>query len=106
MGFGKGIDTHLDLHTGLMRLELLQTVEHILLRLARSTNWGHSLAEAPLHHKAQVVVQGSLGHSPDSLLRGPRLMVVPALGAGEPVRQVAVWIGVRWLYVCGLGLGM
>lgn len=68
---------------------------HMLLRLERSRNFGHSLAEALHHHKAQVVVQGILGHSPDSLLRGPRLMEVPALGAGELVRQVDVAIVAR-----------
>ena len=33
----------------------------MLLRLERSRNFGHSLAEALHHHKAQVVVQGILG---------------------------------------------
>lgn len=90
-GFGEGIDTHLELHNVLMRLGLLQTEAHILLlRLGQSRSWGHRLAEAALHHRAQVVVQGSLGHSPDSLLRGPRLMVVPAQGAGVRARQAGV----------------
>lgn len=87
--FGEGTDTHLELHNVSVRLGPLQREAHILhLRLARSRSLGHSLAEAALHHHIQVVVQDSLCHSPGSLLGGPRLMVVPAQGAGERERQV------------------
>lgn len=90
-GSGEGTGILLEPHSVLKHLGRLRMEAHILLRLGRNKNFGHSLAEAPLHHhKAQVVVQGSLGHSPGSLLKAPRLRVVPAQGAGVLVRRVDV----------------
>jgi hypothetical protein len=48
---------------------------------------GHSLAEAPYPHTVHLGV-GSLGHSPDSLLEGPRLMEGPAQRADVRAKEV------------------
>ena len=64
----------------------------------RRQGLGHSLAEAPYPHMVHLGV-GSLGHSPDILLGGPRLMEDSAQGAGEYVRQEADESYVLLLYV-------
>lgn len=64
--------------------------------------WGHSLAEAPSHHNAFVVVQGNLGHSPDSLLKGPRLTVVSAQGADVLATQLDGDSYAQLLCACGM----
>jgi hypothetical protein len=69
-------------------------------------SFGHSLAEAPSHHTAQVVVQGSLGHSPDSPLKAPRWRVAPAQDADELAKQEDVALASRLSYVYGWGLVM
>lgn len=64
----------------------------------RRRGLGHSLAEAPYPHMVHLGV-GSLGHSPDILLGGPRLMEDSAQGADECVRlEVGEWY-VLLLYV-------
>lgn len=76
---------------------------HTVLLQGQSMRSGRSQAEVPLHHKDWGLVQGGLGHSPDILLRrGPRLMVVPAQGAGERVPVDGVFF--RWWYASVLGL--
>lgn len=81
----KEAQSHIHFHNVSKPLELRQMEVRILQ--GQNTNFGHSLAQAPCHH-SQVVVQGSLGHSPDSPLRCPRLKVVPAQGADE--REILV----------------
>jgi len=94
-GFGEEMDTLLEPHIESKLLALHhQTGAHT--RLERNKNFEHNSAEDLLHqHKALVVVQDTLGRSQGSRLEGPRLMVVPALGAGGLVRQVDVEIVVR-----------
>ncbi len=75
-------DTPLAPHNASMRLALRQKAAQIHLLLGQNMNFGHSLAEAPAH-RTQVVVRGSLCHSPGSPLEGPRLMVVPVQGVYE-----------------------
>ena len=67
-------------------------------------SFGHSLAEAPSHHTAQVVVQGSLGHSPDSPLKDPRWRVALAQDADGLARQEDVVLTSQSLYVYGWGV--
>ena len=99
-----GTDRHRALHNGSMRQELRQRGVRILHYLHQSTNLGHSLAEVPCHQNVLVVVQGSLCHSPDSLLRGPRLKVLPAQGADVREKQVDDGSIARWLCACESGL--
>jgi hypothetical protein len=64
----------------------------------RRRGLGHSLAEAPYPHMVHLGV-GSLGHSPDILLEGPRLMEDSARRADEYVRQEVGEPYVLLLYV-------
>ena len=77
-------DNHQALHNVSMRQGLLQTVVGNGQE-RRNMRYGRSQAEAPFHHND--LVEGSLGHSPDSLLEGPRLMeaLVEAGVSGERV---------------------
>ena len=59
---------------------------------------GHSLAEAAYPHTLHLGV-GSLGHSPDILLEGPRLREDSAQGADECARQEVGELYVLLLYV-------
>lgn len=86
----------------MVSIDLRQKEAHNVLLLLQAPNmsFGHSLARASYHYTAQV--EGSLGHSPGSLLTGPRLRVVPAQGAGERARRVADELFFLWLCVCEL----
>jgi hypothetical protein len=64
----------------------------------RRRGLGHSLAEVPYPHMVHLGV-GSLGHSPDILLEGPRLMEDSAQRADEYVRQEVDESYVLLLYV-------
>ena len=72
-----GIGNHLELQMVSLVLHYHQNG----VRNPQNMKLGHNLAEVPSHHNMTVVVQGSLGHSPDNRLRGPRLMVESALAA-------------------------
>jgi hypothetical protein len=75
------------------------------MALAANRHFGRSLAEASYHHRAQVVVQDSLCHSPGSR-RDPRLRVVPAQDADEHAMLADVDLFVRWWCVVELVLVM
>jgi hypothetical protein len=94
------IDKVLVVHSGLKLPELPQREAQNHLVLLK-TNFGHSLAQAPWHHRHMqaLVQQGSLGHSPGNPLRGPHLMVVPAQGADERELLVYALLIFLWLYV-------
>lgn len=73
MDLRRGMEgNHQALRSVLTRPGLLQRVVGTDPR-RRNMSYGRSQAEAPYHHR--YLVEGSLGHSPDSLLEGPRLMV-------------------------------